>query len=184
MRRARTAALPIVRPDLVEHYLAHPAAQRMNTDHKVRWGARALLAAVPDLADFCRLPLERQLAFNHETHRFISWLSVTGRLQPESDYLVVGARAGASCSLARSRNCTCGSWRRPGPLVCDALAMTQFNLLGHFVALFGKQPHELKQSDWDEGRRLLLEAARRIPNRGVKALSTALFNLEATLFHC
>lgn len=34
----------------------------------------------------------------------------------------------------------------------EALAMTQFNLLGHFVALFGEQPHELQQSDWDEGR--------------------------------
>ncbi|MGW2588595.1 tyrosine-type recombinase/integrase [Streptomyces virginiae] len=62
--------------------------------------------------------------------------------------------------------------------------MSQFNLLGYFVALFGKQPHELQQSDWDQGRNLLLEAARRIPNRGVKALSTSLFNLEATLFHC
>ncbi|WP_406385421.1 tyrosine-type recombinase/integrase [Streptomyces sp. NBC_01618] len=66
----------------------------------------------------------------------------------------------------------------------DALAMSQFNLLGHFVALFGRQPHELQQADRDEGRSLLLEAARRIPNRGVKALSTSLFNLEATLFHC
>jgi hypothetical protein len=37
---------------------------------------------------------------------------------------------------------------------------------------------------WDSGRRLLLEAADRLPNRGVKALSTALFNLEATLSHC
>lgn len=45
MRRARAAVLPIVRPDLVEFYLAHRAAQGMNTDHKVRWGARALLAA-------------------------------------------------------------------------------------------------------------------------------------------
>jgi hypothetical protein len=88
MRRARAAALPIVSPDLVEFYLAHRAAQGMNTDHKVRWGARVLLATVPDLADFRRLPLERQLAFNHETHRFISWLSVTGRLQPGADYLV------------------------------------------------------------------------------------------------
>ncbi|MGK3111529.1 integrase, partial [Streptomyces mordarskii] len=45
-------------------------------------------------------------------------------------------------------------------------------------------PDQLQQSDWDEGRLLLLEASRRIPNRGVKALSTALFNLEATLLHC
>lgn len=38
MLRARAAARPIVRPDLVEHYLAYRAAQGMNTDHKVRWG--------------------------------------------------------------------------------------------------------------------------------------------------
>ncbi|WP_374200239.1 IS21-like element helper ATPase IstB [Streptomyces sp. AC555_RSS877] len=51
--------MPIVRPDLVEFYLAHRAAQGMNTDHKVRWGARVLLATVPDLADFHRLPYDR-----------------------------------------------------------------------------------------------------------------------------
>jgi hypothetical protein len=54
----RATALAIIRPDLVEHYLAHRAAQGMNNDHKVRWGARALLAAVPDLAVFRCLPLE------------------------------------------------------------------------------------------------------------------------------
>ncbi|GAA2338467.1 tyrosine-type recombinase/integrase [Streptomyces kunmingensis] len=185
MRRARAAALPIVQPDLVEHYLAHRAAQGMNTDHKVRWGARTLLAAVPDLADFCCLPLECRLAFNHETHRFISWLSVTGRLQPGADYLVarrprlgiVLARTAPELHLRFMETARTLGFR-------DTVAMTQFNLLAHFVALFGKPPHELQQSDWDEGRRLLLEAARRIPNRGVKALSTALFNLEATLFHC
>lgn len=185
MRRARAAALPIVRPDLVEFYLAHRAAQGMNTDHKVRWGARALLAAVPDLTDFCRLPLERQLDFNHETHRFISWLSVTGRMQPGADYLVarrprlgiVLARTAPELHLRFMETARALGFR-------DTVALTQFNLLGHFVALFGMQPHELQQSDWDEGRRLLLEAAHRIPNRGVKALSTALFNLEATLFHC
>lgn len=66
----------------------------------------------------------------------------------------------------------------------EPLAMAQFNLLAHLVALAGKPADQLRQADWDEGRRLLLEAARRIPNRGVKALSTSLFNLEATLFHC
>ncbi|MER6327607.1 tyrosine-type recombinase/integrase [Streptomyces coelicoflavus] len=185
MRRARAAALPIVRPDLVEFYLAHRAAQGMNTDHKVRWGARALLAAVPDLEDFRRLPLDRRLAFNHETHRFISWLSVTGRLQPGADYLVarrprlgiVLARTEPELHLRFMETARTLGFR-------DTVAMTQFNLLAHFVALFGRQPHELQQSDWDEGRRLLLEAARCIPNRGVKALSTALFNRETTLFHC
>ncbi|WP_210407132.1 hypothetical protein [Prauserella flavalba] len=52
-------------------YLEHRAAQGMGTDHKVRWGARTLLARVPDLDSFRGLPLDEQLAFNHETHRFI-----------------------------------------------------------------------------------------------------------------
>lgn len=81
----------------------------MNTVHKVRLGARALLAAVPDLTDFCRRPLERQLAFNHETHRFISWLAVTGRMQSRARTTwSPGARDWESPSLAQSRNCTCG----------------------------------------------------------------------------
>ncbi|WP_439681175.1 hypothetical protein [Embleya sp. MST-111070] len=179
MRRARAAALPIVRPDLVEYYLAHRAAQGMNTDRKVRWGARALLATVPDLADFAGLPLERRLAFNHETRRFISWLAVTGRLQPGADYLVarrprlgiVLARTDPELHLRFMETARSLGFR-------DTVAMTQFNLLAHFVALFGRQPHELRQADWDQGRHLLLEAALRIPNRGVKALSTALFNLR------
>ncbi|WP_210407133.1 tyrosine-type recombinase/integrase [Prauserella flavalba] len=65
----------------------------------------------------------------------------------------------------------------------DHGANAQFNLLAHLAALAGKRAQELVQADWDEGRRLLLEAAARIPNRGVKELSTSLFNLEATLFH-
>ncbi len=181
----RAAALPIVCPDLVESYLAHRAVQGMGTDHKVRWGARALLAAVPDLDDFRELPLERQLGFNHETHRFISWLAVTGRMQPGADYLVarrprlgiVMARTDPELHLRFMETARSLGFR-------DAVAMTQFNLLGHFVALTGKLPHQLQQTDWDEGRRVLLDAAGRIPSRGVKALSTALFNLEATLFHC
>jgi hypothetical protein len=87
MGRVRAAALPIIRPELVELYLAHRTAQGMGTDHKVRWGARALLAVVPDLEEFSTLPLDRQLAFNHETHRFVSWLSVTRHLRPGADYL-------------------------------------------------------------------------------------------------
>jgi integrase len=181
----RAGASPVVRPGLVEDYLAHRAAQGMGTDHKVRWGARALLAAVPDLEAFCHLPLERQLAFNHETHRFVGWLAVTGRLRPGADYLVarrprlgiVLARTNPELHLRFMETARSLGFRGP-------VAMTQFNLLAHLVALFGRQPHELQRADWDEGRRLLLDAARRIPNRGVKALSTALFNLEATLFHC
>jgi integrase len=181
----RAAALPIVRPDLVDDYLADRAGQGMNTDHKVRWGARVLLAAVGDLVEFGRLPLDRQLAFNHETHRFISWLAVTGRLRPGPDYLVA-RRPRLGIVLARTQPELHLRFMQTARALGfdDHRAMTQFNLLAHLVALAGRQPQELRQTDWDSGRRLLLDAASRIPSRGVKALSTALFNLEATMFHC
>ncbi|WP_405996209.1 hypothetical protein [Streptomyces sp. NBC_00986] len=169
MRRARATALPIVRPDLIESYLSHRTVQGMNTDHKFRWGARVLLAQVPDLAHFCRLPLERQLAFNHETHRFISWLSVTGRRQPGADYLVA-RRPRLGIVLAHTDPALHVQFMETARTLGfrDTVAMTHFNLLAHFIALFGKQPEHLQQDDWDEGRRLLPEAARRIPNRSVK----------------
>ncbi|WP_327583466.1 site-specific integrase [Nonomuraea sp. NBC_00507] len=146
---------------------------------------RARLSLSPDLEAFRCLPLERQLALHHESHRFVSWLAVTGHLRPGADYLVarrprlgtVLARTDPELHLRFMETARLLGFREP-------LAMTQFNLLAHLVALAGKPADQLRQADWDEGRRLLLEAARRIPNRGVKALSTSLFNLEATLFHC
>ncbi len=181
----RATAMPIVRPELVELYLAHRAAQGMGADQKVRWGARALLAAVPDLEDFSEVPLERLLALHHESHRFVSWLSVTGRLRPGPDYLVarrprlgiVLARIDPELHLRFMETARALGFR-------DAVANGQFNLLAHLAAVTGKGPTGLTRGDWDQGRRLLLEAADRLPSRGVKTLSSALFTLEATLFHC
>lgn len=184
MGRVRAAALPIVRPELVDLYLQHRAAQGMGADHKVRWGARVLLATVPDLDGFHQLSLDRQLAFNHETHRFISWLAVTRHMQPGADYLVA-RRPRLGIVLARTDPELNLLFRETARVLGfrDTVAMTQFNLLGHFIALTGKNPRNLTRTEWDESRHVLLETAERIPNRGVKALSTALFNLEATLFH-
>ena len=84
----RAVGVPAEHLGLIEAYLADRAAQGMNNDWKVRWGARVLLDAVPDLDDFAQTPVGPLLAFKHETHRFVSWLAVTNRLQPGPDYLV------------------------------------------------------------------------------------------------
>lgn len=181
----RAVVVPTAHLDLIEAYLADRAAQGMNNDWKVRWGARVLLATVPDLGEFARIPVDRLLTFKHETHRFVSWLAVTNRLQPGPNYLVarrprlgiVLARTEPELHLRFLQTAATLGFRRP-------IAMIQFNLLAHLVALAGKPADQLDQSDLDRGRRLLLEAADRHPSRGVKQLSTALFNLEATLFHC
>ncbi len=144
-----------------------------------------MVATLPDLGDFEQTPVTRLLTFNHETHRFISWLAVTGRLRPGADYLVarrprlglVLARTEPELHLRFMETAASLRFQR-------TVAMGQFNLLGHLLALSGKRPHQLVKADLDQGRRLLLEAADRTPTRRVKSLSTALFNLEATLFHC
>ncbi|GAA3791912.1 hypothetical protein ACFS5L_06725 [Streptomyces phyllanthi] len=76
------------------------------------------------------------------------------RMQPGADYLVarrprlgiVLARTEPELHLRFMETARTLGFR-------DTVAMTQFNLLAHFIALFGRQPHELQQSDWDEGRR-------------------------------
>ncbi|MET9735470.1 hypothetical protein ABZZ79_34025 [Streptomyces sp. NPDC006458] len=73
--------------------------------------------------------------------------------------------------------------RTPG--LRDAMAMTRFNLLGHFVALFGTRPDQLRaEPTGTRDAACCWRRARRIPIRRAKALSNALFNTEATLFHC
>jgi len=169
---------------LVELFLADLAAVGLSADSKVRWGARAYLARVGSVEAFNALPLEEQLAFNHVTHRFLAWMIATGRFRPTADYLV-GRRPRLGVTLrlhwpelharfvatATALGC------------CDTLVCGQWNLLGHLAALAGVPPQQLTRADLDQGRRQLLEAAERIPNRGVKGLSTMLYGLEATLFH-
>lgn len=180
----RAADLPIVRPELVELYLAHRVAQAWAPIARCAGGVPGPCWPPFRPGDVLRAAAGAAVWLqprNSPVHQ----LAVGDGGAPASgpDYLVA-RRPRLGIVLARTdppalhlqfmQTARSLDFR-------DQLAHGQFNLLGHLVALAGRSPQVLHKTDWDEGRRLLLEAADRIPNRG-KALSAALFNLEATLF--
>jgi site-specific recombinase XerD len=156
--------------------------QRPN--HKVLWGARWFCAHVGEPQAFVELPIAEQLAANNVVHRFVSWLIATRRLRPSADYLVA-RRPRLGISLAHH-------WPVFHTLfttTADTLgfsvktAQAQWAVLGQICALTGLAPERLTHADVDVARDELLAAADGYGHDAHRRLSTAIFGLEATLFH-
>ena len=153
-------------------------------DHKVLWGARWFLVHVGEPQAFAELRLDEQLAVNSAVHRFIAWLIATRRLRPGADYLVA-RRPRLGISLSRH-------WPLFHVLFMNTAAMLAFPIktaqaqwaaLAQICALSGLAPERLTHADIDTARDELLAAADRYGHESRRGLSTAMFGLEATLFH-
>jgi integrase len=176
--------LSVTSLDLVAAYEADLWDIGQQPDHKVLWGARFFCARIGAPAAFNVLPLTDQLGVNVAVHRFVTWLIATRRLRPTADYLVA-RRPRLGVTLSRH-------W--PGffaafMATADALgfnvrvAHTQWAMLGQICALIGVAPERLSHADLDTARDALLVAAERRGQGIRKSISTAIFGLEATLFH-
>jgi integrase len=176
--------LSVASLDLVAAYEADLWDIGQQPDHKVLWGARFFCARIGAPAAFNVLPLTDQLGVNVAVHRFVTWLIATRRLRPTADYLVA-RRPRLGITLSRH-------W--PGffaafMATADALgfnvrvAQTQWAMLGQICALIGVAPERLSHADLDAARDALLVAAERHGQGTRKSISTAIFGLEATLFH-
>ena len=153
-------------------------------DHKVLWGARWFCVHVGEPQAFADLPLPEQLAVNNAVHRFVVWLIATRRLRPSADYLVA-RRPRLGISLSRH-------WPVFHALFMNTAAVLGFPIktcqaqwaaLGQICALTGQAPERLTHGDLDAARDELLAAADRYGHGSRHDLSTAIFGLEATLFH-
>jgi site-specific recombinase XerD len=176
--------LPVGALDLVAVYEADLWDIGQQPDHKVLWGARFFCARIGEPAAFNVLPLADQLGVNVAVHRFVSWLIATRRLRPTADYLVA-RRPRLGITLSRH-------W--PGFFVAFMttaaavgfdvkVAQGQWAMLGQVCALIGVAPERLCHVDLDTARDALLAAAERHGQGTYKSISTAIFGLEATLFH-
>lgn len=170
--------------DLVDAYESDLWDIGQRPDHKVLWGARWFCARVGEPGSFAELPVAEQLAMNSVVHRFVTWLIATRRLRPSADYLV-GRRPRLGISLSRhwpvfhAGFITTAATLGFGPKVAQA----QWAALGQICALRGMAPERLTHSDLDAARDELLAAAGRCGHGARKGISTAIFGLEATLFH-
>src|SRR6266516_4743918 len=176
--------LPAAELDLVAAYEDDLWDIGQRPDHKVLWGARWFCAHVGEPHAFAALPVEQQLAVNSAVHRFVSWLIATRRLRPSADYMVI-RRPRLGVSLSRQ-------WPGFHALFTNTAATLGFSVkvvqaqwaaLGQICALTGLAPERLAHADLDAARDELLAAADRYGHGARHDLSTAIFGLEATLFH-
>ena len=153
-------------------------------DHKVLWGARWFCAHIGEPQAFAELTLEQQLAVNPAVHRFVSWLIATRRLRPGPDYLVI-RRPRLGISLSRHWPAFHATFMNTASALVFSMkvAQAQWAALGQICALTGLAPQRLAHADLDAARDELLAAADRFGHGSRHDLSTAIFGLEATLFH-
>lgn len=176
--------LPVAAQDLVAAYEADLWDIGQRPDHKVLWGARYFCAHVGEPRAFAALPLADQLAVNVSVHRFVSWLIATRRLRPGPDYLVV-RRPRLGISLSRHWPAFHAGFVATAAVLgfSTQVARAQWAALGQVCALHGVAPERLTHADLDAARDELLAAADRYGHGSRRDLSTAIFGLEATLFH-
>ena len=153
-------------------------------DHKVLWGARWFLVHVGEPQAFADLPVDEQLAPNHAVHRFVAWLIATRRLRPSADYLVA-RRPRLGIILSRHWPVFHALFMNTAATLAFPIKTTQaqWSALAQICALTGLAPERLTHADIDAARHELLAAADRYGRESHRGLSTAIFGLEATLFH-
>ncbi len=176
--------LDAVRLGLVAAYEADLWDIGQQPDHKVLWGARYFCARIGPPQAFTDLPLAEQLSMNPVVHRFVAWLVATRRLRPSPDYLVA-RRPRLGISLARHWPVFHATFTTTAAALGFSLLVirAQWAALGQICALTGLAPDRLGHADLDRARDALLAAADRHGHGAGHDLSTAIYGLEATLFH-
>jgi hypothetical protein len=170
---------------LVDAYRADLVAAGMFAEHPVTSPARSFLARV-GVEGWSRLSLAEQCATSLKDRRVVGWLMVTGRLKPSADYLVLGRPYLGEVAARHLREFHAKFAATAAELGFDALSTRlQWSATVKVAVLIGVAPGELTKAQLDSGRELLIAAIRRHrPDcHGVRALTTALFGAEATLFH-
>ena len=170
---------------LVDAYRADLVAAGMFAEHPATSPARSFLARV-GVEGWSRLSLAEQRATSLKDRRVVGWLMVTGRVRPSADYLVLGRPYLGEVAARHRRAFHARFAATAAELGFDALSIRlQWSATVKVAVLVGVAPEQLTKAQLDAGRDLLIAAIRRHrPDcHGVRALTTALFGAEATLFH-
>ncbi len=185
-RRRRGHPLPLSAEHeaLVAAYAADLRAAGLRGDHADVWGGRAFCARFGDGTAWQHLSLEEQLALNVKIQRFAAWMIATCRLMPSAEY-VVARRPLLGRVLVRQH----AAFFAQLELTATALGFgwasrqRQWAALAQACAVRGLAPEELTHQDLDAARAALCEAGKRLDRGTMRHLRTAMFGLEATLFH-
>ena len=182
--KGRPFQLSANQDDVVVAYGAALHAAGLRGDPADIWGARSFFIRFGDIATWQAMALEDQLNVNVKISRFVGWLIGTQRLVATADY-VVARRPLLSRVLARSHAEFFASFNATATAVGFSLnaARLQWTALAQTCAVSGRPPQDLTHQDLDRSRAALCAAAERLGHGSLRSLRSAMFGLEATLFH-
>jgi len=169
----------------VEAYRAALTAAGMYAGHPVISVARTWLTRV-GVDGWARRSLAQQGAATLKERRVVGWLMVTGQLRPSPDYLILGRPYLGEVAARHHRGFHARFGATAAALGFDARsARLQWSATVKVATLLGRAPDQLTPADLAAGRDALIASVRRHrpDSHGVRALTTALFGAEATLFH-
>jgi len=148
------------------------------------WGARAFFTRFGDIPAWEAMALEDQLAVNVKISRFVGWLIGTQQLVPTADY-VVAHRPLLGRVVARCHAAFFDNFLVTAAAVGFSVKATrlQWTALVQACAVSGRRPQDLRHEDLDRSRTELCAAGERLGRGSRRSLRTAMFGLEATLFH-
>ncbi len=148
------------------------------------WGGRAFFIRFGDVPTWEAMALEDQLGVNVKIGRFVAWLIGTQRLVPTADY-VVAHRPLLGRVVSRSHPEFFASFTVTAAAVGFSVKARrlQWTALVQACAVSGRRPQDLSHDDLDRARAALCDAGERLGRGSRRSLRTAMFGLEATLFH-
>jgi integrase len=183
-RNGRAFALPPEHQAWEDAYVADLRRMGCAVDHAWRWGARAFCVRFGDGGGWHALSLPEQLALNRKIQRFVTWLVATRRLRPSAEYLVA-RRHHLGTLLAHLEPAAHASFVTTASAIgFPTLAVRhQWGALALVCAYTGEDPTAVRHGELDAARTALVQAAVRQGRGSLRFLRTALFGVEATLFH-
>jgi integrase len=170
---------------LVAAYRADLAAAGMFAANPVTSVARSFFTRI-GVEGWARLPLAQQCALPLKDRRVVGWLIVTGRVRPSPDYLVACRPYLGEVAAHHHRAFHARYSARSAELGFDrVVTRLQWSALVKVAAVGGLTPEQLTSTTIQAGREALVAAIgqHRPDSHGRKALSTALFGAQTTLFH-
>jgi integrase len=150
-----------------------------------RWGCRAFCAHFGEPEAWYAFSLAEQLGLNRKIQRFVHWMMATQRLRASADYLVARRRQWGPL-FERLHPAIYASFASAAAEIgfSPTAIHSQWTGLAVVSAFAGVALLDVRHAHIDAARAELAEAATRQHRAGsLRYWRTALFGLEATLFH-
>jgi integrase len=183
-RKGRPYLLSPEQENVVGEYRAYMRAAGLSADKADTWGGTAFFAKFANTEGWHALSLDEQLSVNVKIGRFVVWMISTQRLVPAPEY-VVAHRPLLGRVMRRAEADFYALFQATARALGfnPAVISQQWSSLAQVAAVAGKRPQDLSQAELDIARAALCRAGSELGRGTLRGLRSALFGVEAVLFH-